>query len=188
MQHKRLGAALFAAAIFWVTQPAHALFDLYIEPVASDIQVGDTVDVDVLLDATGTGFDIIGFGVDLLFDSSILGVDSAAVNTVLFDGFSNVVETPGRLAFDGLTLGASHTGLDILLASVTFSGDAVGLSALTFDFPDLGTLDGLLRPIPPGGAVAPDIVRTASINVTSVPLPATLALMLLGLVSLRRFA
>jgi hypothetical protein len=179
----KLGA-LFAllAGIGLATPPAEAVV-LKFQPSAATVNVGDDVTIDMLADI-GDDEPVIGFDLNVGFDPSIASLVNVAFGSAwdpvgsFWDGGTWLL---GIAPYDFDAFAQTVvTGDDVLLASLTFSGDAKGITEVT------ALLDGLTNgfyllptdddPFPVVGAeVTPGSLQ-------AVPEPATLALLLPGLV------
>jgi hypothetical protein len=157
--------------------------ELSIAPPSSSLQQGDSVSVDLIASGLGNfASDSLGaFFTEILFDDTILDFLSASYGPFLGDP-ADPIETSILT-----TAGVGSVGLDefsflldfeldalqpdtFTLATLTFSGQALGTSALSFGTVDLS--DAV------GNTLVPTALNTGSIQVTAAPIPATAALML----------
>lgn len=189
-----LPAAALAIALAFASSVSHAGLFLRIDPPTTNAELADSVQFDVVADAT-LGDQFIGIGLDVLFDAAILGYDGITFNpaftgvATLNDSIAGTLKLDALVGFDPVSSTIPPlSGTDIRIATVRMTALAVGTSPLDFAFPDLGTLDGFIQPIPPGGVVGADatVGGQVQVTVTETPIPAPLALMLPGLVLLRR--
>ncbi len=132
------------------------------------------------LDLIGTEFtDIVdGGGVNLFFDSSVLGVNSVTVDTSVWEWFDDpgtIDNTAGTISEIQFASFFGTTG-DFAIATIEFSAIGAGIS-------DLILTESLLNPFASGGLPLdlPVTFLTGSVTVTAVPLPAAFWLLLGGL-------
>jgi len=162
--------------------PAAAV-TLTLVPSPSTIQVGGTVSVDLLISGLApSGPPSLGaFLVETTYNSSVL-----TYNSVVFAGFlgnpNNPLETdivvntgtPGVVSLEEdsflstAVLDALQTTDPFLLATLTFTGSAVGVSSLGFGAIDLSSAAGTSLTNP--------TLQGASVTVSSIPEPGTLTL------------
>ena len=167
-----LGAALHA-------EPASALSSVRIETSNPSPQIGSTFDVQILADFTDP---ILGFGLDLDFDAALISsLSPPTIGPSWFGAFA-----PDGDGLAGLAGGGGVIGDDVLLATLSFSADSVGLALLDLSI----TLDDLTE----GFALIPtgfDGVQLTGAQVQVAPEPTTSLLLGFGLLILsqrRRFA
>jgi hypothetical protein len=170
-------------AVGALTMSASADITVYLDPGDAFIYgVGNTVQVDILADITADQA-IVGWGMDVLTDDpSIADVTNVAIGPLFDaayapdgDGLAGLVQQPGNVWGDG-----------ILLATLTYTGYAYGS---TFVYPGDSNPPDLTE----GFAIDPDLgggfgnmtYLPGCVHVL-VPEPASLALLALGLVVLRR--
>lgn len=167
---------------------------LSLEPPAQDIAVGSTTTVDLTISELGDGVapSLGAFFVEILFDDSILSLDSVVYGTSLGNPDPLAFETDiltttgmGSVSLDeisflfGFELDALQSDA-FILATLTFTGDVAGASALTF-----GTVD-LADAAFPSNTITPEVLLTASITVLSddppgiAPTPGGMLLLLSG--------
>ena len=161
---------------------------IWFEPFASSINVGESVDVDVVIGGLGAGEDVGAFDFNVLFNDAVLAFDSYSLTDNLGDisagdasdwswgdlggGTANLAELSwlGDLSFqpDSFTL-----------ATLSFTGIGAGTSLLFFDSVLISDAWGYdICTIPGAGAV----------SVAPVPEPGTFLLLgagILGLVAVR---
>ena len=141
--------------------------------------VGQTVMVCIVADIPEADA-IVGWGMDLIVDDpAIADVTDVTINTALF----NAVETPDGDYLGGLAFPECVWGEDILLATVEFTGYAVGW---TYVWPWDDNPDDLTE----GFALCETGFATVSYGtgfVTVLPEPASLSLLAVcGLLAIRR--
>lgn len=191
---KNLSSLLLSLAAFCVLQPAHATFILSGNPNVGSVEVAQSIDLQIQLNAT-LGDTFIGFqDLGLTFDSTLLqfNINSSNIDPI-FDFLQIIRSGSGNVTLTGLVgLPPPPAPLSPLsglntLATVNFTGLAPGTVNLA-----LNAVDAILRPFPPGPPpVSADVTSNPTINVVAgpgtVPVPATLALALVGLLAMRRF-
>lgn len=163
---------------------------LSIIPTTTSIEQGDTVSVDLVASDLGNGAapSLGAFFTEINFDDTVLDFVSVAYGALLGDP-NNSLETnietldgTGLVSLDEFSF-LSNTTLDTLqpdsftLATLTFSGQGVGTSALTFgtDPGDVDLSDAQ------GATLTPTALNGSSIDVTpsmAAPSPATATLLL----------
>lgn len=178
---------ILALAVLLTGSTIGTAAQLSFSPSAATILEGDTLAVDLEISGLGdfASPSLGAFKTDILFDDAILDFDSVVYGALLGD--------PDPLSFETdivTTTGAGLVTLDefsflfdfeldalqpetFSLATLNFTGQAVGTSALTFGDVDLS--DAV------GNTLSPTL-NTGSIQVdpreTPMPIPATLALVL----------
>jgi len=185
MNTKRLGCA--CGLLLFLAVPAWALpVTVSFEPANSVVVVGESIDIDVVADIPDP---VVAFGVDLAFDDTVLTL----TNTVFGPGWTPVVPPPPP-ASDGVGFGAVLTptfppppphggisGMDILLFTLTFQGQAPGSSPLLLSATPGDPNEGFV--LATGGFAEVDFVP-GMVEVTAIPVPASGALMIAGLFAL----
>lgn len=172
---------------------------LSFNPSLGDINVNDTISVDIVIDGLGAaGPDsLAGFGFDVLFDSSILNFESVVYGSLLGDIDPLAFETdiltdssvPDVLSLSELSF-LFDTELDTLqsasfiLATVEFSGASGGSSTLSFGGIDLSDAFGFS--LSSTQSTANITVNAGSSNVDEPPAVFLALLSLFGLSYLRR--
>lgn len=181
---KKLNTALLGLAMVLGTGQASAVSISVSSP--SSVGLGGGFQIDVSVSGLDT-LDLGAFDIDLSFDSSLLQFQGYTLGSELTDplfgqidlslgekapGLINVAETSALFDF-------SAQPDSFTLATLSFTGSAVGTSPLDISFVDLR--DDLAAPI-----ANPDL---SNAQVSVVPVPATLLLLLpfgLGLLASRR--
>ncbi|MBY0243117.1 MAG: cohesin domain-containing protein [Burkholderiaceae bacterium] len=171
-----LSACLLAAGI--LSAPAMAT-TISFSPSAANVGIGGNVAVDVRVSGLGAGTDLGAFDLNVLFDASLLNLTGYALgaslgDTSLFEALDislgNTAAGKFNLSEISLLSDLSAQQDAFTLATLYFSGAAVGSSALSLGDVLLGDAFGNALPADLQGA-----------SVTSVPEPHNLALFLAGL-------
>ncbi len=175
------GLLLLLAAPVWAA-PVTVSF----EPANSVVTVGQSIDINVVADIPDP---VVAFGVDLSFTNTLLTLTST-----VFGPAWTPVPPPPPPASDGVGFGAVLTptfppppppggisGTDILLFTLTFQGQATGASLLELSATVGDPNEGFLLA---GGGFAEVDFLPGTVNVAPIPLPASGALMIGGLVAL----
>jgi len=176
---KSLSAALaMAVGLMIGAAPADAaLLALRFDQPSASVQVGGQVSVNLMADID---VPVIGFDLDVTFDAALASLTGVTFGPQWEFGGQVGNQLFGLAPYDvGTATQLTVSGNDVLLATLTFTGVAPGLTALgvTFTGFDQGFF---LQPDPestdPFPRVLADSVTNGSLQV--VPEPATLALLL----------
>lgn len=183
--------AILFFAVFSLLTPARGFADdvLNVSSPAT-VSQGDTFEVDV--DITGAS-DLYGYQLDLAFDPTILQADSVSEGSFLSDSGANpTFFLPGTIDNTG---GTVSLNADSLLTAVSgVNGDGI---LLVFDFTALNpgtsalTIENEIL-VDSQGNISNDTTNAGSVTVLaegqgggpSVPEPSSLALLLVGVMSL----
>jgi hypothetical protein len=174
------------APVLLLSSSLCAAVEISILPSATTVQQGNTVSVDLVASDLGSfaAPSLGAFLAEIVFDDAILDFDSAVYGSLLGDPSdplaTSIATTTGvgSVSLDEFSF-LFDFELDALqpdsftLATLTFRGQAAGVSALA-----IGTVD-LSDAV--GNTLTPTAIKAGSIQVTSangVPAPATVALIL----------
>jgi hypothetical protein len=171
--------------LWFATQVAQAVPIISVQAPTVPIAIGDTVTVNIVISDV---VDLYGFQFDLIFDPTVLAAAADPVEGNFLLGGGSTIFIAGTVSGSTIsaTAGSLLTAIDGvsgngILASFSFS--AIGSGTGAFSIAEIILLDSRLNFIESsatGGAVT---VLPAS---TSVPEPATPALLMLGLVAIWR--
>lgn len=186
MKLYNLMAACFAALVF-TSFSAQAVI-INVEPNVPSIEQGNAVTVDITVSDLGDGTapSLGVFDLDLSFDNSILGLNSVTFGNQLdLFGF-------GSLQFDDASVAGTvnlfELSFDLPGDLDTLQAPSFVLASLAFDTLAIGTTDLLVAVNALGDSLGDPLsfsVNNSSLEVTtSVPLPASSWLILLGVLSL----
>ncbi len=168
-------ASAALAGVLLISQPSDAsLVDVRVQPMEATVQLGDPFVAAIVADIPDP---VLGFGLDLTFDGSIL----STVGDPMIGPLFQPVVAPDGDGLAGLAFPSSVSGSNILLATVMFNADNLGATGLV-----PGVTDGDLTE---GFALDPTGFAEASLHsarVTVVPEPMSAALLALGGLTLRR--
>ncbi|MBU3004379.1 PEP-CTERM sorting domain-containing protein [Paraglaciecola arctica] len=164
-------------ALMLTASAAHANIVVTFDPSTTDISVGDTFTVDVLATTEDAFTDaFLAFDIGFGFDESLLGLDSSVLGSAFDVPFSTFFDIAGFAN----SFPVPVSGVDILLATLTFTASSAGDLVLDLDGGSFSLGDFV------------DFESTAlNITVSEVSAPATLglfAIALVGLINLRRKA
>ena len=175
----RKAALILALLVVCCPLSALAAIVLSFDEPANNVAQGEEFSVDLVADIDPS-MAIASFGLDVTFDATILDTVSAVVPTPNpFVGSLVDTSTDGLIALTGFAPpGPGLSGL-LTLATLTFTAEMIGTTALDVAFPDFPVLDGFA--LVAGGVVLPDVVTPG--QVTVVPLPAGAWLLGSGLVA-----
>jgi hypothetical protein len=111
-----------AVLLLW-TGSAAAESSVRIETASPTAVLGSSFDVRIVVDLS---LPVVGWGLDLGFDPAILSLDAAPIIGPDWVG----VFAPDGDGLSGLTPSVGISGTDILLATLSFTADSLGTSAL----------------------------------------------------------
>lgn len=163
---------------------AFATPTLSVAPSSGSVLLGDSFSIDVRIDGLGDGVppSVGVFDLDLSFDPTLASFVDATFGAGLdVLGLGSLPEAkepvPGALNLFELSLDSPDdlNALQpdgFLLARVTFSALAVGVANFNLTVNAIGDADGVSIPV--------DVLSPASVAITAVPEPQTLALLLGG--------
>jgi hypothetical protein len=144
-------------------------------PNPAEVTLGDTFSVNIL----AADFDVVldGGGLNIQYDPSIVQLNTAVVDTAVWDpllsGVNGTIDnTSGNITGLYFSSFANVTG-DFSIATLEFTATALGISPLQLSHYDA-------NPFASGGTVTPVTLNNGSIVVSPVPLPAAGWLMLSG--------
>lgn len=171
---------LIMVACFVPTTGWAAPITVSFDPSSSVIGgVGDIFTVDIVADIPDP---VLGWGLDVSFDTGVLDLTGVAIDPLWFPGFA-----PDGDGLAGLAFPSPIFGSDIVLATLTFEAIAVGLSDLVASVTPLDFTEGFpLAPPALPGSFAPITFVDGSVNV--VPEPGTFWLLGTSLVMFLGYA
>jgi hypothetical protein len=121
---KLVSALVIILAVSAEAQRAHAAtVSISLSPPAASVSIGQSFSVDINADIAAP---IVAWGVNLVFDSNILTLDSNTVGAAWFPASGS---RPGDLA--GIAFPSPVTGLDVLLTRLNFTAVGTGQTILT---------------------------------------------------------
>ncbi len=171
-----LAPLALAAALACVAPQADAAVTMRFVPSAATVNVGQTIAFDLLADIDEP---VIGFDFEVMFDPLLATLTDVTFGSA-WDPFSMAIgaELIGLAPFDPTLGQQTVNGDDVLLATLSFSGNAPGITALNVSFS--GVQGFYLEPDPNGTDPFPRVqdVTTQAGALQVVPEPATLALLL----------
>lgn len=167
-----LASLAFPLLLTVASGPASALSTVRIETPTPSPVIGASFQVQIVADFTAP---IAGFGLDLGFDGSIISLEAPpTIGPSWVSAF-----TPDGDGLAGLAPGAAVSGSDVLLATLSFAADMLGVSDLVLGISVLDATEGFA--LDPSGF---DSVSFVDGSVQVVPEPASGLLASLGLVAL----
>ncbi len=175
MSAKRLWGVLLAGLFGLVPVGAWAIPSVGFDITDTDIRVGETFTVDVVVDGVDLLDEVIAFGFEVDFDSAWSQAASPVIGPAFdFDDSALFPNTDVAASVDFLNMGPSGDG--ILLATLSFVSGAAGVFDLgtVSDLLDLN--EGLLTFLDTYDLTHSEEV-TVNTAVNGVPEPATLALL-----------
>jgi hypothetical protein len=203
MQKKQPGLCLIVLIGLLYLGPASAV-SISFSPSNSSVLEGDSLDVDIVISdlyATGGSREIVSaFDLDVTYDSSVLNATGVSFGTLLgantstdfFDFFADAFIasqlTPGRVDFaesswlSNADLLSLQTDDNFTLATLTFEAVGVGVSLLEFDMITIPGID--VKGFDPFAPFDLGNPAGAVVNVSAIPLPGAMLLMLTGLLGL----
>jgi len=110
-------------ALLAFAAPARAAVIVRAVPSAASIAAGDTLTVEL---RAATDQSLFGFGLDLSFDGGVLSLTAAPVIAAPWDALN----APDGDGLAGLVFPNGISGPDLLLATLSFSGIAPGLTTI----------------------------------------------------------
>ena len=169
-----------SALVIGVLGPASASADIIVRFDPADAGIdspGDTTTVNIVAYIPEEDA-ILGWGLDLIVeDPGVADITGFMINTALF----NAISSPDGDDLGGLAFPVCIWGYDVLLATVEFTGYGIGITEIMLadDYPDDLTEGFALC----GTGFASMIYGSGLIT---VPEPASVSLLALGLLALRR--
>lgn len=151
MKRVQFTLALSLALIGLGTQ-AQAV-SIHVSPTSQSIGVSDTTTVDIIFDVEGDGgLNLGAFDLGISFDDSLLTLGAVTYGSGLFDGLdlggfgefeASDLSTPGLALLSSFSLefDLSLQADSFILATLEFTGDAVGTSDINIVGGTFGTID-----------------------------------------------
>lgn len=172
MTIQKILICLATLAVLSGTPMASADITVYFDPADSVVELGETVAVDIRADF---GDPVVAWGLDLTLEQPEY---AAWIDTVIGSAW-DVTETLDEDGLAGLRFATGVSG-DVLLATVTFEGLAVGETLLTLSSGPEEDEGFLLE----SGFLAENVQFSPG-SLTVVPEPAGLALLGIGMLAIR---
>ena len=176
MNHKRL---LAMTTLLTLVTTAHAGISISFDPSDTTVGVGEFFTVDILADIP-TADAIVGWGMDVGFDSFILG-HNALTDVAIDPAFTALPTLDGDFLAAGL--GPSFppappvSGTNVRLATLTFEALSVGITTLNGGFTTTDATEGFVQT---GGRTITDVAFGAA-NINVVPAPHAMLIGTIGL-------
>jgi len=167
----KIGLLIGLASAMTLAESATALSSVRFETATPSPTLGSTFEVQIVADLSDP---IVGWGLDLGFDASLLSTVGAPVIGPAWAG----VFAPDGDGLSGLTPSVGISGNDILLATLTFTADALGASALIASVTPGALTEGFA--LDPTGF---DSLAFTNGLIEVVPEPSTALLVSLGLLA-----
>jgi len=152
-----------------------ATVDVFVE--SKSIQTGSVFDVQITADINAP---ILGWGLDLTFDDSVLSLTGLNIGSIWSAG--TALDGDGLA---GLAFPTPVSGTGLLLATLTFQPLTEGVSSLALGVTPTDLTEGF--PLLSSG-FADFSLTNGNVSVTSVPIPAAILLFGSGLMGLFRLA
>lgn len=186
MNHKHVIGLIVTTRVLCLGTPAHANISLSVVPSAPTVDVGDFVDIDIvisgLIDALAPSVGV--YDINVLFDDDIIAFDDVVFGPRI-GGDLDVFDLGGNPTFatpfvDGVNLFElsldtpmdlnDHQVDEFIVATLTFQALTTGFSSLELFINELGDADG-----------APLTASTSGGGITVIPAPASAVLAALGM-------
>lgn len=182
---KKVLILLISLSVFFISASASAtLITVGFDPSSIISVPGDTFSTDLIVNIDLTS-PISSFGLDITFDSDILDIVGAVVDSSTFGGSTVDFTTDGLIELTGFVFpppfGPGQVSGGLTLPTLTFLSVAVGTTALTPEITIGDPTEGFGIPFPPGGLVSLSDITLEVGSVLVVPVPATMLLLGTGL-------
>jgi len=174
----RLSIALLVILLGW-GQQSWATVTAGFDPAVDTQMVGNLFTIDIVADIPEAE-PVLGWGLDLTIDDPavISQVGSPVIGPLWYAAYAPDGDELAALAFD-----QSVSGTNVLLATITFSADAVGQTDLILSVTDGDLTEGF--PLDPTG-FAEVSFEPGDVTVIPEPLAMVLVVMMAGLLAVRR--